>query len=494
MVDKEVSTVNIYEIFVSGILDILARNGMKGFNLVTNNALVTYQLLNKECFKHSLCALTYDLVGPCLRSTKDVPIHGTIVDPEFQFIRDIFVNSILKGYEVGAGFTVYVDGQKVISLQGGWQDLEKNIEYTNETLQMVFSSTKALSAIVIAQMVDQGLLSYDERISTYWPEFAQGNKENVTLMDLMRHTSGIGALDKPLSYENVTDPVVFSNILASQPHNFNGRRYHSYHAITQGWYQNEILKRVANCTIDEYIQNVLNKQYKDIEFYLKPDAMPNADQLIPRIATFYDESELQKLYSLIKTYLDPRQDKTFIRSMFDKNSLFTRTIIHPNIDQMKGVMNNKDPKHRAIEGPSYSAHTNADSLAKLAAMMANKGQAIVPGEPDLFQHESTYEEATYFNESWRDEPDLILPFFPLNNQKGGFLIYPHDRFFGIEDPDGDFEGGSGAGGSLFLYNRKYKIGLAYVMNGYVGIGIPDPKRTIPLVKGVFEQVKKMSKK
>ncbi|KAI9486184.1 MAG: beta-lactamase/transpeptidase-like protein [Benjaminiella poitrasii] len=450
---------------------------------------ITYKLTTKGPFQHSLCAITHDIVGPCLRSTRDVPIHG-FVDPAFESTYHLFVDNFLKGREIGAGFTVYVDNKKVISLQGGWQDVEKGIEYTNETLQMVFSSTKALSAIVIAQVVDQGLLSYDEKISTYWPEFAQGNKENVTLRDLMRHTAGIGALDQPISYEDITNPATFTDILARQPHNFDGVSLHSYHAITQGWYQNEILKRVIGRTVDEYTRDILNKNY-DIEWYLKPDALPNADQIVPRIAPFYEESLLQKLFPLIVTYVDPRQDKTFVRSMFDKNSLFSKTIMHANIDQRKGVMNNRDPKRRAIEGPSYTGHTNADSVAKLAAMMANGGRSISPNEPDLFQDETTYAKITHFDSvKWVNETDQILPQYPFYNQQGGFLRFPHDDFLKMDDPEADFEGGSGAGGSLFLYNRKYRIGLAYVMNGYRGFGIPDD-RTIPLIKSVFEQVKKM---
>jgi hypothetical protein len=41
------------------------------------------------------------------------------------------------------------------------------------------------TGIVIARLVSQGRLSYSEKISTYWPEFAQGNKQDVTLQDLV---------------------------------------------------------------------------------------------------------------------------------------------------------------------------------------------------------------------------------------------------------------------------------------------------------------------
>lgn len=123
-------------------------------------------------------------------------------------------------------------------------------------------------------------------------------------------------------------------------------------------------------------------------------------------------------------------------------------------------------------------------MAKLAAMMANKGKAIVPGEPDLFEKETTYEEATTFIAD--TTKDVIFP-FTMINLRGGFWRFPGAAMDLPED--GVFDGGSGAGGSMFIYNSEYKIGFGYVTNAYVGFGGPDD-RTIPLIKSVYEQVKK----
>lgn len=114
----------------------------------------------------------------------DIPVRGYI-DEQYRAVQDAFKDNFLWGREVGAGIAAYVDGKLVADLQAGWQDIEAGVPYTEETLQLVFSSTKVLAAIVVAQAVQNGSLSYDEMIATYWPEFAQGNKENVTLGDLV---------------------------------------------------------------------------------------------------------------------------------------------------------------------------------------------------------------------------------------------------------------------------------------------------------------------
>lgn len=179
----------------------------------------------------------------------------------------------------------------------------------------------------------------------------------------MRHTSGVCGFDQPLSYENITNSAVFSDILARQPHNFDGEPIHCYHAVTQGWYQNEIIRRVdpMHRTIDDFAQE-FNKNY-NIEWYLKPDATPGVD--INRISEFYEVSKLQQYLPALLVLLDPRKDSTLLKSTMDKNSLFTRMIIHSTIDQVPGVMNKRDPKRRAIEGPSYAGHTNANSVSFL---------------------------------------------------------------------------------------------------------------------------------
>lgn len=103
-------------------------------------SFVIYQSVTKTSFSSLPCAV----VG--FDCPSSIPIHG-FVDDNFKETYDIFVNNLKQGREVGASLAVYVDGKKVISLEGGWQDVENKIEYTNNTLQMVFSSTKVLVSI-----------------------------------------------------------------------------------------------------------------------------------------------------------------------------------------------------------------------------------------------------------------------------------------------------------------------------------------------------------
>ena len=65
------------------------------------------------------------------------------------------------------------------------------------------SSSKNVTALVVACLVDRGHLEYDAPVSKYWPEFAQNGKESITLADVMRHEAGLYKLNKFITLEDI---------------------------------------------------------------------------------------------------------------------------------------------------------------------------------------------------------------------------------------------------------------------------------------------------
>lgn len=120
--------------------------------------------------------------------------------------------------------------------------------------------------------------------------------------------------------------------------------------------------------------------------------------------------------------------------------------------------------------------------------MANRGKAIVPGEPNLYEKDETYEDSIQYAGY---EPDLLIKWGKLVNLRGGLMKFNNDDVFHFAD-DMNFIGGVGSGGSVFVFNEEYKIGFAYVMNGHIGGSGPD-YRSIPILKAIFEQAKKEKK-
>jgi CubicO group peptidase (beta-lactamase class C family) len=61
---------------------------------------------------------------------------------------------------------------------------------TDETLYCIFSATKAVIAVAIWLLFEDGLLRLDERVADIIPEFASNGKDIVTVEQVLTHTSG----------------------------------------------------------------------------------------------------------------------------------------------------------------------------------------------------------------------------------------------------------------------------------------------------------------
>jgi CubicO group peptidase (beta-lactamase class C family) len=115
-------------------------------------------------------------------------VQGT-VEPGFEAVADSFRRGLEKG-ELGAAVSAYVDGRQVVDLWGGWADAARTRPWQRDTIACTYSATKGMTATCAHHLVDRGLLDVDEPVATYWPEFAQGGKEKVTVRMLLNHQAG----------------------------------------------------------------------------------------------------------------------------------------------------------------------------------------------------------------------------------------------------------------------------------------------------------------
>src|SRR5271166_3964640 len=132
-------------------------------------------------------------------------VHGSVA-PGFEAVRDEFTRNFAERGELGAACAVYLRGDKVVDLWGGIRNNMTGEPWEEDTLVLVFSSTKGMSSMGVAVAHSRGLFNYDERVSTYWPEFAQAGKEQVTVRQLLSHQAGLCAIDEPLDIKQLADP------------------------------------------------------------------------------------------------------------------------------------------------------------------------------------------------------------------------------------------------------------------------------------------------
>ena len=154
------------------------------------------------------------------------------------------------GLERNSQLCIYKDGKPVVDLWGENHAFSTAPEsgYDGDTLQIVYSSTKALAAAVFALAADQGLFKYDDTVASIWPEFAQNGKQSMTIADVLRHDAGLQAYDEPFTLEDTADQKnpdgTMSRVIAAQkPWAWRdgpdkGLTPRIYHAISRGFILN----------------------------------------------------------------------------------------------------------------------------------------------------------------------------------------------------------------------------------------------------------------
>jgi len=176
------------------------------------------------------------------RVTTHAPIHGNVA-PGFETVQTEFARNFTERGELGAACTIYYRGDKVVDLWGGYRDPQKKLPWQEDTLVLVFSSTKGLAGLTMALAHSRGLFEYDAPIASYWPEFAQNGKEHITVRQLLAHEAGISSIDEPLPPAVLANPDVLATILARAKPAWEPGTRHGYHAFTLGWYESEIIRR-----------------------------------------------------------------------------------------------------------------------------------------------------------------------------------------------------------------------------------------------------------
>ena len=206
-----------------------------------------------------------------------VAVEGD-VRPGFQAVREAFAQNFLQRRELGAACCVYYHGEKVVDLWGGTRDVSSGAPWEEDTMVLVHSTTKGLAAMTLALAHSRGWLDYDERVARYWPEFAEHGKETLTVRQLLAHQAGLFALDAPPDRALLRDPSRLAAVLARQKPAWTPGTRQAYHAITLGYYESELLRRVdpQRRTLGRFFAEEIAAPLR-LEFYIRlPPSIPDA--------------------------------------------------------------------------------------------------------------------------------------------------------------------------------------------------------------------------
>ena len=115
-------------------------------------------------------------------------IHGMCPD-RFSPVREALAES-LDAHDVGASVAVYLDGEPVVDLWGGYADAARTTPWQRDTILNTWSTTKTMTALCALILADRGDLDLTAPVARYWPEFAAAGKQDVEVRHLLSHTAG----------------------------------------------------------------------------------------------------------------------------------------------------------------------------------------------------------------------------------------------------------------------------------------------------------------
>lgn len=389
-----------------------------------------------------------------------------MVAPGFEAVQREFERNFTERGELGAACAVYYKGEKVVDLWGGVRDEATGKPWEEDTLVLVFSSTKGISSLALAHAHSRGLLDYEEKVAAYWHEFAQNGKANVTVRQLLSHQAGVSAIDEPLTLEIVADLDRLAPILAKQKPAWEPGARQGYHAITLGWYESELLRRVdpQRRTMGKYFAEEIAKPL-GIEFYI---GLPqHVDR--SRIAVLKGSSRLQLLLKMDKSL------RPLVLRFLNPRSLSSRSFTNPAFLGESAGYN--DEKVHGIEVPAANGIGQVRDMAKAYSEFATGGKTlgIQAGTLDALKAP-----ARPPRDSAKDLVLGIETLFSLGYSK------PHASFqFGLNE---QAFGTPGAGGSFCFADPAAQIGFAYAMNK-TGFHLWDDPREKSLRDAVYRVIK-----
>lgn len=380
-------------------------------------------------------------------------VNGSVA-PGFEAVRDAFEANFRKGLEDGAACAVYFRGEKVVDLWGGTRDPKTGAPWEEDTLVLVFSTTKGISSMALAVAHSRGLFDYDERMATYWPEFARGGKGEVTVRQVLSHQAGLPAISQKMDLALLADPDRVADAIGKQVPAWTPGEHHGYHAISLGWYESELLRRVdpRHRTIGRFLAEEVAAPL-GLELYVGlPDSV-DRERIATIQADYYAARMLLNLHKL-----PPR----FVFGFLSPGSLTNRSFSNPAVLGQPKRYNDEDL--RRIELPASNGIVLVRDVAKAYGTFAIGGGPLGL-KPDTLRA-------------------LEQPASPPT--KGNYdLVLRNEMTFGLGycKPSASLPFGSsnraygtpGAGGSFGFADPDLQLGFAYAMNRMDFYLVQDPR-------------------
>ena len=355
---------------------------------------------------------------------------------DFLEVEKIFNHNFFKYEEIGSSLCVIVDGEIVVDIWAGHKNKDKTKEWSEDTLSVAFSSTKAALALCAHILIERGELDLKEKVTKYWPEYGKNGKENTTVEMILNHSAGLPALRTKVKEGGFLNWNYMVQLIENEKPFWEPGKETGYHMMTTGWLIGELIRRVNGKSLGEFFNNELAQPY-GLNYWIglpEPEDIRVAE-IIPYVASPDDK---------------PSGFATAFRN--NRNSMQRLSLTNTG-----GYNYNAKETYRAELG-AIGGIADARSLAKLLTPLAQNNEEIL--SKDSVKNLS--------KSNTRTPLDTML-LFPTNFSNGFMLNMDNRKTF--KGDGGSFMIGTkafghvGYGGSSATFaDPDFKISFGYLTN------------------------------
>jgi CubicO group peptidase (beta-lactamase class C family) len=268
-------------------------------------------------------------------------------DEEFSQVKEVLAENVKSGAELGACVCVNINGRNVVDIWSGYIDNDATKEWQEDTILNVWSCSKTVTNLAVLIAHDRGLLDVHEKVSKYWPEFAQNGKEGVLVKHILSHSTGVAGWRPGITMEEACDVPTATAKLAKQEPWWEPGTASGYHALNQGHLAGELIRRVTGKSLKQFI----------------------AEEIAGPLGADFQLGAVEKDWPRISTLIPP-PPLTGEVGAADPNSVAMKALTQPNPDALFAFT----PTWRGSEIGAANGHGNARALVRILSIISRGGE------------------------------------------------------------------------------------------------------------------------
>lgn len=380
----------------------------------------------------------------------------------FEAVRYAFTENFARRRELGGACCAFYRGEKVVDLWGGIRNKQTAEPWEQDTIVVVHSATKGFAAMTLALAHSRGWLDYEEKVCAYWPEFAQHGKDRITVRQLLAHQAGLFAFDEPVDRSTVADLDRLAVVMARQKPTWEPGTRQAYHALTLGFYEGELLRRVdpQHRSLGQFFQDEVASRLGEDLYIRLPEAIPNS-----RLATLAPPSLIGMLRGFGLRFM--------LEGMNPRSNIYRALNVNPGT----GIYQDAQRIYaRNLEVPSGNGVGTARAIAHAYSVFALRGLEFGLRQETLNLLAAPAIPSThgFYDECLKGEVQFSLGFMKPS------AVWP----FGSPSSFGS----PGSGGSLGFADPTAGVGYGYVTS-QMGTRLTGDPRDVALRDALYSAIR-----